>query len=161
MNVHAAGHSMVIRSATEEDLCRVLEIEQLSFPNPWTYNWFKSALKGIFFVIEQKEIMGYLVATICGLGIRAVILRIAVHPDHRGKGVAKELLEASLRKFSKDDIEEVEICVNSANRSAEKLYEKFGFKITKNLTLLDDLDFNILHEMKLKLLEVKEMENQL
>jgi len=161
MNVHAAGHSMVIRSATEEDLDRVLEIDQLSFPNPCTPHFLKSSLKDIFFVIEQKEIMGYLVACICDLGIRAEILRIAVHPDHRGKGVAKELLEASLRIFSKDDIEEVELYVNSANRSAEKLYEKFGFKITKNFTFLDDLDFHIFHEMKLKLLEVKEMENQL
>jgi ribosomal-protein-alanine N-acetyltransferase len=84
-----------------------------------------------------------------------------VHSDHRGKGVAKELLEASLRIFSKDDIEEVGLDVNSANRSAVKLYEKFGFKITKNFTFLGDQDFYIFYKMKLKLLEVKEMENQL
>lgn len=30
MNAHAAGHSMTIRSATEDDLDRVLEIDQLS-----------------------------------------------------------------------------------------------------------------------------------
>ena len=161
MNVIAARRSMVIRSATEEDLDRVLEIDQLSFPTPWTPHCLKISLKNIFFVIEQKEIMGYLVACICDLGIRAEILRIAVHPDHRGKGVAKELLEASLRIFSKDDIEKVELDVNSANRSAVKLYEKFGFKITKNFTFLGDQDFYIFYRMKLKFLEVKEMENQL
>ena len=161
MNTYAAGHSMTIRSATEDDLDRVLEIDQLSFPTPWTPHSLKISLKNIFFVIEQKEIMGYLVACICDLGIRAEILRIAVHPDHRGKGVAKELLEASLRIFSKDDIEKVELDVNSANRSAVKLYEKFGFKITKNFTFLGDQDFYIFYRMKLKFLEVKEMENQL
>jgi len=48
MNTYAAGHSMVIRSATEEDLDRVLEIDQLSFPTPWTPHTFKIALKDIF-----------------------------------------------------------------------------------------------------------------
>jgi ribosomal-protein-alanine N-acetyltransferase len=159
MNAYAAGHSMIIRSASEKDLDRVLEIDQLSFPTPWTLHTFKIALKDIFFVIEQKEIMGYLVACICDLGIRVEILRIAVHPDHRGKGVAKELLEASLRIFSKDDIEEVELRVNSANRSAVKLYEKFGFEIKKIATLMGDLDFRIFYVMKLKLLEPIEAKN--
>jgi ribosomal-protein-alanine N-acetyltransferase len=160
MNAYSAGHSMIIRSATKEDLDRVLEIDQLSFPTPWTPHTFKVVLEDIFFVIEQKEIMGFLVACICDLGIRAEILRIAVHPDHRGKGVAKELLEASLRIFLKDDIEKVELEVNSANRSAVKLYEKFGFKITKNFTFLGDQDFYIFYKMTLKLLEVKEMEKK-
>ena len=151
---------MIIRSATEEDLDRVLEVDQLSFPTPWTPHTFKIALKDIFFVIEQKEIIGYLVACICDLGIRAEILRIAVHPDHRGKGVAKELLEASLRIFSKDDIEEVGLRVNSANRSAVKLYEKFGFKITQIFTFLGDQDFYIFYEMKLTLFERVETRNQ-
>ncbi len=160
MNMHDSEHITAIRSATEEDLDRVVEIDQLSFPTPWTPHTFKIALKDIFFVIEQKEIMGYLVACICDLGISAEILRIAVHPDHRGKGVAKELLEASLRIFSKDDIEEVGLKVNSANRSAVKLYEKFGLKITQNFTFLGDQDFHIFYEMKLKLLKQVETRNQ-
>jgi ribosomal-protein-alanine N-acetyltransferase len=157
MIVHAAGHSMVIRSANEEDLDRVLEIDQLSFPTPWTPHCLKIALKDIFFVIEQKEIMGYIVACLCDLGLRAEILRIAVHPDHRGKGVANELLETSLRMFAEDHIEKVELYVNSANRSAIKLYEKFGFKITNNFTSLDDQDFHIFYKMKLKLRELEEV----
>ena len=156
MNAHAAENSMTIRSATEDDLDRVLEIDQLSFPTPWTSHCLKISLKNIFFVIVQKEIMGYLVACICDLGIRAEILRIAVHPDHRGKGVAKELLETILRIFSKDDIEKVELDVNSANRSAVKLYDKFGFKITKDFEFLDDQDFHIFYKMTLKLPKRKE-----
>jgi len=103
MNFTAAGHSMVIRSATEKDLDRVLEIDQLSFPTPWTYHCFKITLKNIFFVIEQKEIMGYLVACLCDLGLKAEILRIAVHPDHRGKGIARELIETMLQLLSKEN----------------------------------------------------------
>ena len=103
MNFTAAGHSMVIRSATEKDLDRVLEIDQLSFPTPWTHHCFKITLKDIFFVIERKEIMGYLVACLCDLGLRAEVLRIAVHPDHRRNGIAKELIETMLQLLSKEN----------------------------------------------------------
>ena len=151
MNAIATEHSMVIRSATETDLDRVLEVDRLSFPTPWTHHCFKLVLKDIFLVIEQKEITGYIVACLCDLGLRAEILRIAVHPDHRGKGIAKALIETCLQKFSKEDIESVELEVNTANRSAVKLYEKFGFKIKRISTFMADQDFHIFYVMKLKL----------
>ena len=159
MNVMATEHSMVIRSATEKDLDRVLEIDRLSFPAPWTHHCFKLVLKDIFFVVEQKvfvmeqkEIIGYIVVCLCDLGLRAEILRIAVHPDHRGKGIAKALIETSLRTFSKENVESVELEVNSANRSAVKLYEKFGFKIERIATFIaDDDEFYIFYVMKLTL----------
>lgn len=161
MNVTATERNMVIRSATEKDLERVLEIDRLSFPTPWTHHCFKVVLKDIFFVIEQKEIMGYLVACLCDLGLRAEILRIAVHPDHRDKGIAKELIEASLLIFSKENVEFVELDVNSANRGAIKLYEKFGFKIKRIATFIADQDFYIFYVMKLKLREPEEVKYQM
>jgi ribosomal-protein-alanine N-acetyltransferase len=160
MNVIALEHSMVIRSATEKDLDRVLEIDRLSFPTPWTHHCFKIGLKDIFFVITHKEIIGYLVACLCDLGLRAEILRIAVHPNHRGKGVAKKLIEESLLMFLKENVESVELEVNSANRSAVKLYEKFGFKIKKIATFIADQDFHIFYVMKLKLCELEEVKKQ-
>jgi ribosomal-protein-alanine N-acetyltransferase len=160
MNVTAAGHSMVIRSATEKDLDRVLEIDQLSFPTPWTHHCFKITLKDIFFVIERKEIMGYLVACLCDLGLRAEVLRIAVHPDHRRNGIAKELIETMLQLLSKENVESVELEVNSANRGAVKLYEKFGFEIKRIATFMADQDFYIFYVMKLKLSEPEEIKYQ-
>ena len=111
----------------------------------------------MFFVIEQKEIMGYLVACLCDLGLRAEILRIAVHPDHRGKGIAKKLIEESFLIFSKESVESVELEVNSANRGAVNLYEKFGFKIKRIATFIADQDFHIFYVMKLKLRELEEV----
>lgn len=160
MNIIASGRSMVIRSATEKDLDRVLEIDQLSFPAPWTRHCFKITLKDIFFVVEQNEIMGYLVACICDLGKKAEILRIAVHPDHRGKGIAKELIETMLQSFSKEHVKSVELEVNSANRGAVKLYEKFGFEIKKIATFMADQDFYIFYVMKLELRKPEEVKPQ-
>jgi [ribosomal protein S18]-alanine N-acetyltransferase len=160
MNVISTEHSMVIRFATEKDIDRVLEIDRLSFPTPWTRHCFKIVLKDIFFVIEQKEIIGYLVACLCDLGLRAEILRIAVHPDQRGKYVAKKLMEESLLIFSKENVESVQLEVNSANRGAVKLYEKFGFKIKRTATFIADQDFYIFYVMKLKLRELEEVKYQ-
>jgi [ribosomal protein S18]-alanine N-acetyltransferase len=161
MNAIATEHSMVIRSATEKDIDKVLEIDRLSFPTTWTHHCFKVVLKDIFWVIEQKEILGYIIACLCDLGLRAEILRIAVHPDHRNKGIAIELLEAILLLFSKENVESVELEVNSANRSAVKLYEKFGFKIERIATFIaDDDEFYIFYVMKLILHDPEKIKPQ-
>ena len=160
MNVIASEHSIIIRSATEKDLGRVLEIDRLSFPTPWTHHCFKIGLKDIFFVIKQKEIIGYIVACLCDLGRRAEILRIAVHPDHRGRNIAKKLIEESLLIFLKENVESVELEVNSANRGAVNLYEKFGFKIKRIATFIADQDFHIFYVMKLKLRELVKVKYQ-
>jgi uncharacterized protein YxjI len=50
--------------------------------------------------------------------------------------------------------------VNSANRSAVKLYEKFGFKIKKTAEFLGDQDFYIFYVMKLKLRDPEKVKYQ-
>ena len=68
-----------IRSATEEDFARIMEIDRHSFSAPWIYNFFKSALNNIFLVLEkEREIAGYLIACVCHDLEKAVILRIAL-----------------------------------------------------------------------------------
>jgi ribosomal-protein-alanine N-acetyltransferase len=157
MRLYAAEHMTVIRSATEEDLDRVSLIESLSFGATWTRHCLKTALSNdIFLVYQQKNVIGYLIAGLCHQGKKADILRIAVHPNHRGKGIAKELLETSFRVFSEDNIEEVSLHVDSSNRAAVKLYEKLGFEIIKANPFLGDQDFNIFYVMKMKLPEQKE-----
>ena len=88
MMAETLNHSTSIRSATEEDFDRVMEIDRLSFSAPWSYNFFQSALENIFLVLEkEEEIVGYLITCVCHDLEKAVILRIAVHPDHRGQGL--------------------------------------------------------------------------
>lgn len=51
-----------------------------------------------------------------------------VKPEHRGKGVNKELLDALLNWAVKRGLTEVRLEVYSENLSAIKAYEKAGFK---------------------------------
>ena len=129
----------------------------MSFGATWTRHCLKTALSDdIFLVYQQKNIISYLIACLCEQRKKAEILRIAVHPNHRGKGIAIELLETSFGIFSEDTVEEVSLNVDSSNRAAVKLYEKLGFKIAKANTFLGDQDFHIFYVMKLKLPKRKE-----
>jgi hypothetical protein len=73
-----------IRFAAEGDLTGILEIERLSFPDgkQWDSGDFQAALKDLFFVFLDGEISGFLIASCWEDTKRALILRIAVHPDY-------------------------------------------------------------------------------
>jgi ribosomal-protein-alanine N-acetyltransferase len=124
-----------IRLATASDLERILEIERLSFDANWAPHQFSSALKEIFFVFEENEILGFLIACSCEIARRAIIMRLAVHPDHRGRGIASRLIVVALDKFRQLDLKCVELDVEIVKNGAIKLYEKFGFKIMQVATV--------------------------
>ena len=152
-------HGRSIRSATEEDLDRILEIDHHSFSAPWIHNFFKSALDDIFLVLEREgEIAGYLISCVCHDLEKAVILRIAVHPDHRGKGIAKELLRRCLDVLTERKISIVELDVELIQREAIGLYEKFGFKIANILVFPSDTlgEEETFYIMRLELPQVSE-----
>jgi ribosomal-protein-alanine N-acetyltransferase len=154
MSVQALDHGKSIRSATENDFDQVMEIDRLSFSAPWTYNFFKSALRDIFLVLEKEgEIIGYLIACVCHDLEKAVILRIAVHPDHRGQGAARILIRTCLDILVQRDIGLVELDVELISRGAIRLYEKFGFKIANIIVFPNDFpgDEETFYIMRLEL----------
>lgn len=149
MAIHPSD-SQSIRRATESDLGRILEIESLSFENQWDLASFRAALKELFFVLEEREIVGFLSACCCALAKRAVIMRIAVHPDHRGEGVATRLIAAVLDQIKEMKVSEVELDVEIVKTGAIGLYEKFGFQRRHVLTMNDENHETFL-EMNLRL----------
>ena len=139
-----------IRRGTERDLGRILEIERLSFEKQWDAGEFKAALSELFLVYQEGEVSGFLSACCCALAKRAVILRIAVHPEHRGKGIATSLIAAALDRLRKMSIEEVALDVEIVKRGAIELYEKLGFRLRQVVTANDEENESFC-EMTLKL----------
>jgi [ribosomal protein S18]-alanine N-acetyltransferase len=140
-----------IRLAVQGDLERIMEIERLSFQDQWTHHQFESALKEIFLVFEQETIRGFLIACTCDIARRAIIMRIAVHPEHRGQGIASRLINAALDEIKSRNLRCVELDVDIVKNGAIKLYEKFGFKTMKVVTLNHDDDEVSFFIMKLLL----------
>jgi ribosomal-protein-alanine N-acetyltransferase len=140
-----------VRSASEQDLDRVMEIERACFIDQWDYMQFKAALKEIFLVYNKKQIAGFIVACYCRLAKKGIILRIAVEPSQQKKGIAKALLKEALNKMGQYDIIDVELSVDIVKTGAIKLYEKFGFKVMQAVSM----DYNNANEsfyiMKLNL----------
>jgi cyclohexyl-isocyanide hydratase len=59
---------------------------------------------------------------------KGILFRMYVTRDFRGHGIAKELIEALLKRVRQiKDIEQVNLTVVASNATAKKMYEKFGF----------------------------------
>jgi ribosomal-protein-alanine N-acetyltransferase len=126
-----------IRFAAEPDLNGILEIERLSFParKQWDYGDFQAALKDLFFVFVDGKISGFLIASCWEDTKMAIILRIAVHPDCRSRGIATRLIEAAIGKFREMGMREVEIDVEIVKRGAIQLYERVGFQTFRGIPM--------------------------
>jgi ribosomal-protein-alanine N-acetyltransferase len=133
-----------IRLATDADLERILEIERLCFDSEWSPNQFCSSFKELFYVFEEEEILGFLIGCSCEIARRAIIMRIAVHPDYWGRGIASKLIAAALDKFRQLGLKCVELDVDIVKNGAIKLYEKFGFKVMRVATVNHEEDTSFL-----------------
>ena len=135
---------MSIRFAAEGDLTGILEIERLSFPirKQWKYGDFQDALKDLFFVFLDGKVSGFLIASCWEDTKRALILRIAVHPDCRNRGIATRLIEAAIGKFREMGIREVEIDVEIVKRGAIHLYERVGFRTVRGIPMSENETMN-------------------
>ena len=55
---------------------------------------------------------------------------LGIHSDHRKKGYGSKLLCTTLLILHKQKIKTVELCVDSSDSQALRLYQTFGFNIT-------------------------------
>ena len=140
---------MIVRSANQQDLEKVLEIETLSFSNPWDYEFLDKISKDIFLVFGNQEVHGFLIAGCCDRNINATILKVAVHPEHRRKGIATNLLDKLFEILKDKKVAEVDVIVKEVWEPAVSLYKKVGFEIISTVQQASNNDD--LCEMKLKL----------
>ena len=75
---------------------------------------------------------------------------LAVHPDHRGKGLARRLVENVIEQERKAGKKALRLDVIENNITAEKLYQKLGFQYVQTKTLY----YDVVGEMTFKLYEL-------
>jgi ribosomal protein S18 acetylase RimI-like enzyme len=78
---------------------------------------------------EQGELVGNLsMLAVNVAGNRAyLIANVAVHPDHRRRGIAKTLTEEAIARIGARGIDEVWLHVDEDNDAARRLYDQLGF----------------------------------
>ena len=118
-----------IHIATENDLPRILEIEKTSFPSPWSANTFVTTLHDRrcrnIVICDHGVVIGYCFTFTMKIMIH--LLNLAVHPDHRKKGIAKRLLNEILSHARAGNKSYVFLEVRKSNEEARLLYESQGF----------------------------------
>jgi len=88
--------------------------------------------RGPFGAFQGQEIVGLVALgreNMENLAHKALVWGMYVKPEHRGKGIAKALLQEALSLArSVPEVLQVNLSVNAGNVSAIRLYESFGFK---------------------------------
>ncbi|NJC97313.1 MAG: ribosomal-protein-alanine N-acetyltransferase [Anaerolineales bacterium] len=120
-----------IRRMTMEDLSAIVELDKMSFSLPWPERSFRFELTdnpaSRCWVVEMDgRIIGMIVAWL--LVDEAHIATIAIHPDHRQQGIARELLTYALRYMSKEGAISSFLEVRESNTVAREMYRKFGYE---------------------------------
>jgi len=124
----------VITPMANSDIDEVVRIEQQSFPNPWTWSMFDNELLNPVssaYTVKVPQGGGSLIAGYIIFWVvygEAHILNIAVHPDFRRMGFAKELLDAAIEDMKRLLVYEVFLEVRRSNEAARSLYRLYGFK---------------------------------
>ena len=118
-----------IRPMSANDLKKVLEIEKISFTDPWPESAFREGLTYPLhnFVVadHEGEIAGY-ASYYIELG-EARLTNIAVAPEYRRKSIAKRLIKYILEVTAGAGCNYIFLDVRPSNKTAIDLYRKFGF----------------------------------
>jgi ribosomal-protein-alanine N-acetyltransferase len=115
------------------NLKEITLLEQASFANPWSCESLNAEISNplnLTSIISLRSAAG---STIAGYGLTRIIspeaelLRIAVAPELRGRGVATKLLGKILQELPAFIVEKVYLEVSEKNCPAISLYQKAGF----------------------------------
>ena len=124
-------NAVVERLASNEDLDGVLAIEEASFNNPTTREWYEGELKRpevCFVYVMRTE--GHPVAAFCAFWLVAEqvhINNLAVVPELRGRGLGTQLLAAISDEAAHLGATLLTLEVRQSNIAARRLYERAGF----------------------------------
>lgn len=119
-----------VRLMKEDDLERIMKIEQVSFPTPWSPHAFLTELKeneyARYFCLEKDEqVIGYM-----GLWFileEGHITNVAIAREFRGQRFGEFLMRSVMEKMRSEGMERMTLEVRTSNFTAQRLYERLGF----------------------------------
>ncbi|MBL8055873.1 MAG: ribosomal protein S18-alanine N-acetyltransferase [Anaerolineales bacterium] len=145
------GAAIAIAPMTLDDIPQVLQIDRLSFPQPWSEQSYRFELlenQHAYFIVAAaraagptarrwwerlaprrpmpRQVVGY-----AGLWLvvdEAHINTLAVHPEWRGHGIGEQLLVALLAHARAHQALTATLEVRVRNLTAQHLYRKYGFE---------------------------------
>ena len=125
------GPTLSIEPYHHSDLDDMMEIENQSFPAPWTRSSYEQLAVhddvDIWIARLGRELVGYMLMQHSGEDME--LHTFAVKPEHRRCGIGSKLLEHMDGEARRKGVLRIDLKVRPSNHEARALYEKFGFKV--------------------------------
>lgn len=121
---------MEIRLMTEDDLDRVMEIENASFGQPWSRDNYLVSIANATttaFVLQDEDVVAGYAVLLMSSG-EGDLMTIACAPEYRRRGIGTALLKEVLHKAGEAGGERLFLEVRRSNEAALELYRVFDFK---------------------------------
>ena len=119
----------IVRPMRQEDLDAVSEMENASYPDPWSRDGFTEELGNEYalsLILEDTTgVVGYAVSLLTGED--ADLVKITVTEKERRKGYGRKLLDNVITELYNRGIRNVTLEVRASNEAAIALYEHAGF----------------------------------
>lgn len=119
----------MIRTMTLSDVPQIAELEKICFSDPWSEKSIASEAENplsLWLVAEEEgKTLGY-------VGSQSVppetdLMNLAVAPEARGQGVARELMKELMRRLCEKGMQTLTLEVRASNAPAISLYTQLGF----------------------------------
>lgn len=140
---------LILKKLDLEDIYGVHEVSSLSLKESWSLNAIRKELSNKFarYIVckEDNKVIGFAGAWF--IAYEGQITNIAVHPDYRGKGIGKKLMESLISSLKEENCIAITLEVRESNEVAKNLYKSFGFLsegIRKNFYEDNKEDANIM-----------------
>lgn len=119
-----------VEAMRPDHITQVLDIERRSFSTPWSSISFANETRNPYSIALVALLGGRVIGYICASQRldEGHILNLAVHHDHRRKGIARHLLGIVLERLKLGRCRFVYLEVRASNLPARRLYEDAGFR---------------------------------
>lgn len=128
----SSGKDVVERITTRSGLDAVLEIEEASFNNPTTREWYEKELERpevcFIYVLRIPESPTAAFCAFWRVADQAHINNLAVRPELRQRGLGSQLLQAVIAEARKLGAATLTLEVRRSNVAAQRLYLRAGFR---------------------------------
>ena len=124
-------HKTVLREMTKDDIPEVERVEQTCFSDAWSEKLLSDMLESKWdeawvLAAEGGTVIGY--ANFRFLAGEGELMRIAVLPEHRGRGESKKLMDRLEISAKEKEAPDLTLEVRAGNTSAVNLYKSYGFQ---------------------------------
>ena len=118
-----------LEQMTDAHVAQIAQLEKQCFSDPWSENSVASELNNCLSLwlvaLDGATVAGYIGSQ--SVGDEADMMNVAVHPDYRRRGIARELVMGLVAALGEKGVHSLALEVRASNAPAIALYEQLGF----------------------------------